>query len=244
MKDNFSTHAKQYAKFRPTYPDELFNFLISLVSLKETAWDCGTGNGQVAVKLSEHFHKIYATDISRQQIKNAIKKPNISYKIAPAENTTFVDNRFDLITVAQAIHWFDFSKFYKEVKRTLKDNGIIAVIGYSLIGINPEINKVIEKLYKEILHEYWDKERFYIDELYRTIPFPFTEIEAPEFSVSFNWSFEELTGYLNTWSAVQHYIKATGANPIGLIREDLFNAWGETSRKTVHFPILTRIGHI
>jgi ubiquinone/menaquinone biosynthesis C-methylase UbiE len=244
MKDNFSTHARQYAKFRPTYPDELFHFLISLITNKEAAWDCGTGNGQVAVKLSKHFKKVYATDISRRQIANARKKRNIVYKIEPAEETAFDADQFDLITVAQAIHWFDFEKFYAEVKRTLKANGVIAAIGYSLIGINPEIDRIIEKLYKEILHNYWDKERAYIDDLYRTIPFPFSEIKTPEFSSTFHWTFEELTGYLNTWSAVQHYIKENSTNPVELIKDDLSHAWGKSSKKTVNFPILTRIGHI
>lgn len=244
MKDNFSAYAQQYAKFRPTYPDELFDFLTSIISNKKAAWDCGTGNGQVAVKLSEHFKKVYATDISRRQIANAPNKANIFYKIEPAEKTSFGADQFDLITVAQAIHWFNFDKFYAEAKRTLKPEGIIAVIGYSLIQINPEIDEVIKKLYKDILHNYWDKERTYINKLYRTIPFPFTEITTPAFSNIFHWTFEELKGYLNTWSAVQHYIKENSTNPVELIEDDLISAWGKSERKAVHFPILTKIGHI
>ena len=106
---------------------------------KKTAWDCGTGNGQVAVKLSQYFNEVYATDLSSAQIENADKK-NIFYSVENAEETLFPDNKFDLITVAQAIHWFDFENFYNEVERNLKPGGIIAVIGYDIFRINEEIN--------------------------------------------------------------------------------------------------------
>src|SRR4030095_11116914 len=138
MKDNFATQSDQYVKFRPTYPDELYQFLLPLVKTKDAAWDCGTGNGQVAQELSKHFKKVYATDISEKQIKNAIQRENIFYKVESAERTSFPDKSFDLITVAQAIHWFDFGAFYKEVERTIKPNGVLAVIGYGLLSIDED----------------------------------------------------------------------------------------------------------
>src|SRR6185503_9076126 len=132
MKDNFSLQSYQYAKFRPTYPKELYDFLLSLVETREVAWDCGTGNGQVANELAKYFKQVYATDISEKQIQQAVKKDNIFYKVESAENTSFPANEFDLITVAQAIHWFSFDEFYNEVNRTIKPGGILAVIGYGL----------------------------------------------------------------------------------------------------------------
>src|SRR5437879_2833438 len=110
MKDNFSKRSHLYARFRPTYPRQLFEFLISLVPERQAAWDCGTGNGQVAAVLAGYFDKVYATDISENQIKHAVEKPNVVYKIEAAEQTSFPDELFDLITVAQAVHWFDFSR--------------------------------------------------------------------------------------------------------------------------------------
>lgn len=244
MKDNFSTQSELYARFRPTYPEELYQFLYSLVETKDTAWDCGTGNGQVAQELSKHFKEVYATDISEKQIRNAIQRNNIFYKGESAEKTSFPDKTFDLITVAQAIHWFNFDLFYKEVKRTIKPNGILAVIGYGLLNIDEETDKIITKFYHEIVGTYWDKERKYVDEDYQTIPFPFKEIKAPQLYNTYKWSLEQLIGYLNTWSAVQHYINANNQNPVELVYEDLQEIWKGKTTKTVKFPILLRIARL
>jgi ubiquinone/menaquinone biosynthesis C-methylase UbiE len=242
MKDNFSTQSEQYVKFRPTYPDELYQFLLPLVKTKDAAWDCGTGNGQVAQELSKHFKKVYATDISEKQIKNAIQRENIFYKVESAERTSFPDKSFDLITVAQAIHWFDFGAFYKEVERTIKPNGVLAVIGYGLLSIDEDTDKIINRFYHEIVGPYWDKERKYVDEYYRTVPFPFKEIEPPKLYNIYEWNIEHLIGYVETWSAVQHYIKVNNQNPVDLVFKDLQQTWGINTAKTVKFPILLRIG--
>ena len=245
MKDNFSNHSKQYSVFRPTYPDEAIEFIIDLVADKANAWDCGTGNGQLAAKLSPFFQHIYATDISENQIANAVKKDNITYEVVSAENVNFDKNFFDLITVAQAIHWFDFDKFYEKVRLTLKTDGILAVIGYNLMTIDDECDRVIRHLYSDILGDnYWDKERKYLDEQYLTIPFPFHEIQAPKFSQKVNWNIDELIGYLNTWSAVQHYIKANHSNPVDDIRTQLEKIWGNNQKKEITFPTLLRIGKV
>ena len=243
MKDNFSKQSKEYAVFRPTYPDEVLEFILSQVSSKTSAWDCGTGNGQVAAKLSSFFQTVYATDISENQIANAVKKDNIMYQVASAEDAPFDENSFDLITVAQAIHWFDFDRFYNKVRSTLKPDGILAVLGYNLMTVDAQCDTIIRYLYSDILGDtYWDKERKYLDDQYQTIPFPFEEIRAPEFSQKVNWNLDELIGYLNTWSAVQHYIKANGTNPVDEIRRRFEEFWEEDEKKEVCFPTLLRIG--
>jgi ubiquinone/menaquinone biosynthesis C-methylase UbiE len=244
MKDNFSTQSKLYAQFRPTYPVELFEFLYSLLTEYKTAWDCGTGNGQIAVKLAEKFNKVYATDISLNQLNNAVQRENVYYKIESAEKTSFEENQFDLITVGQAIHWFDFEKFYNEVRRTLKQDGILAVIGYSLVRVNSQIDKIVDTFYSDVVGNYWDAERKYIDEEYRTIPFPFSEIETPEFSSRFTWSFDHMIGYLNTWSAVQHYKKANKTNPVDEVSDELKRVWKNDKSKPASFPILLRVGKL
>jgi ubiquinone/menaquinone biosynthesis C-methylase UbiE len=235
MKDNFSQDSKQYAQFRPRYPKDLFDHLLSLVKEKNTAWDCGTGNGQVAGVLADHFTNVYATDISQQQINEAIKLPNIFYSVQPAEKTSFHEKEFDLITVAQAIHWFRFDDFYAEVKRTLKPGGIIAVIGYGPIQTIKPLQEIIDHFYKNIIGSYWDAERHYIDELYQTIPFPFEEITMPVFTMSYQWTLVQLTGYLGTWSAVKHYIKQHQTDPVALIQKELSGAWPATP--SISFPV-------
>src|SRR5579859_6423418 len=210
MKDNFSTKADDYARFRPSYPQALFDFLLSLVPRREHAWDCGTGNGQVAVALAPFFARVDATDISSAQLKNAMVHERIEYSVQAAEKTSFPDDYFDLITVAQAIHWFDFAAFYREVDRTIRDGGVLAVIGYDLIRISPAVDAVLDGFYRDVVGPFWDKERKYIDEQYRTIPFPYADIAVPVFANPVEWSFEHLIGYISTWSAVKHYQREKG----------------------------------
>ena len=97
MKDLFSQHAEQYRKFRPTYPKEIYPFIAGQVPLHEAAWDCGTGNGQVALNLCDYFDQVYATDISENQLKHADRKNNLVYSVAPAEKTSFPDSRAAMI---------------------------------------------------------------------------------------------------------------------------------------------------
>ncbi len=244
MKDNFSEEANKYAQFRPTYPIAFFDYLKTITQNHETAWDCGTGNGQVAQILAKTYQHVYATDISKAQLDNAIPLPNIYYSIQSAEECHFKDNFFDLIIIAQAIHWFHFEQFYKQVNRTAKNNAHIVVIGYDLLNINPLIDAIIKRFYTQIIGPYWDNERHYIDEKYQTIPFPFTEIKTLEFENKYQWNLAQLIGYLNTWSAVKHYVKANNTNPIDLIYKELNEIWQPDEIKTVNFPLLTRIGKI
>lgn len=242
MKDNFSTQAAEYAIYRPTYPQELYDYLFSLVKYKDNAWDCATGNGQVARILAKHFQSVYATDISEKQLSQALKLPNIIYQVESSDKANVPNDSFDLITVAQAIHWFNFDAFYAEVKRTLKTDGLLAVIGYGLMFIDKKVDQAIFKLYEDILGKYWDNERRYIEEGYKTIPFPFEEIVAPHFQIKTSWNFNQMIGYLNTWSSLQHYKKANDRNPLEYMFTELKEAWGDDAVKDVHFPILLRIG--
>ncbi|MCW3090439.1 MAG: methylase involved in ubiquinone/menaquinone biosynthesis [Ferruginibacter sp.] len=240
-KDNFSTQANEYAKYRPAYPPELYNFLFSLVEDRRTAWDCATGNGQVAMELSSFFEKVYATDISEQQLKNAVQKDNIFYSVERAESSSLEDNSIGLVAVAQAIHWFDFDRFYREVKRVLTPNGVFAIIGYGLLKVNEEVDRIIKDFHDNIVGPYWDKERKYIDENYQTIPFPFEEIAAPKIINRYYWTLEDLTGYLDTWSAVQHYINAKNENPVEVIKPALKKIWPEGTKQEMRFPIMLRV---
>jgi SAM-dependent methyltransferase len=241
MKDNFSTASDKYAQFRPTYPSALFDFLLSLVPRRERAWDCGTGNGQVAVELAAAFDRVYATDISASQLRNAVAHEHIDYSVQPAERTSFPDAYFDLITVAQAIHWFDFDAFYREVNRTIRPGGLLAVIGYHLIRLSPAVDAVLDAFYRDVVGPFWDRERRYIDQRYQTIPFPYADIAAPAFRNTVEWSFDHLVGYIGTWSAVQHYRKAKGADPVALVYPALKEAWGAALTREGHFPILLRV---
>jgi SAM-dependent methyltransferase len=243
MKDRFSNHSKQYAAFRPTYPIALYDFIDGLVQGKNNVWDCGCGNGQVAKDLSAKYKKVFATDVSTKQIENAVQAENIFYSIAAAEKTNFETSFFDLITVGQALHWFDIPKFFDEVKRVGKPGGIIAAWGYGLLKINSEIDQHINFFYTKVIGPYWDKERKLVDEHYEKIEFPFEEIPSPYFDFSFEWSFAQLHGYLTTWSAVQKFIMQNGNNPVDDLIKPIQPHWNKEKFK-VTFPLFLRVGRI
>ncbi len=242
MKDHFTSLARQYASFRPTYPPELYAFIYKFVQRFERAWDAGTGNGQVARDLSPRFARINATDISKGQLDQAPLRSNIEYSLA-AETTTFDTESIDLITVAQAIHWFNIPKFYNEVRRVGRRDGILAVWGYSLLRIAPGLDSMIDSYYKDVVGPFWDPERRLIDEHYRTIPFPFEEIASPPFELVFEWTIGEMEGYLTTWSAVLKYKKEKNSDPVPGLVAKLRPLWGAPTQ-TVRFPLFLRIGKI
>lgn len=241
-KDNFSKQSSTYAKFRPTYPKEVFEYLNSIIQQKNKVWDCATGNGQMAVVLAESFEKVIATDISENQLAHAPQMPNIEYLKCSAEETPFKGDSFDLITVAQAIHWFDFEKFYAEAKRVAKNDAVLFVIGYSTPRFEPKIDSNVQRFYKDITGPYWDAERKHIDAHYESIPFPFEKIECPVFSMNYEWTIEMAEGYFNSWSAVQHFIKKNGYNPVNQLVEDLSVVWNGSEK--VNFPLFTKVGQI
>lgn len=241
MKDHFSEQSGRYAVYRPDYTDEIFKYLCSLTDNRDKAWDCGTGNGQIAVGLANCFESVYATDISKNQLNHARQSDRVFYSQQPAEKTDFSDAYFDLIVVSQAIHWFDIEAFYKEVYRTLKDDGHIVVMGYDLVHLEGELDKLIHQFYSETLGSYWDPERQYLDEKYQTIPFPFKEVQTPDFNIEYQWTADQLLGYLSTWSAVKNYINQNGSDPLQLIEAPLRKWWGKSVKK-VSFTVILRHG--
>lgn len=246
FKDNFSKQAEVYVKFRPTYPTELFEFLANLTLEHKLAWDCGTGNGQSAMKLANYYEKVYATDPSQEQIKNAIPHDRIVYKVENAENPSSIENNsVDIITVAQAVHWFDFDKFYTEVKRVLKPNGIIAVWAYGVPTISKELDIIIKDFHDNIVGEFWLSENKLIDKEYSTIPFPFTEIKTPEFFIKKQVTLSETLGHLRSWSATQKYIDKYNENPMENLSQKLQQHWGGIETyKEMTWKLILKVGKI
>lgn len=241
-KDLFSGHASLYAAFRPRYPQALYDHLLKYVDARNTAWDCATGNGQVAIVLSQYFDRVIATDISQAQLDNAQQATNIEYRITSAEETPFNDCSFDLITVAQAFHWFNQEKFFTEAQRLLKPNGLLAIWGYGLLSVDHIIDQEIMHLYKNTVGPYWDKARSLVDEGYRQSNFPFVEIENPSFFIRTSWTLKHLAGYLESWSATQQYMKVNQINPVTPLIEKLSKSWNPDEQKTISFPIFLRMG--
>lgn len=244
MKDLFSKHASTYAAFRPVYPKVLYDFIFEKIQHKRNAWDAGTGNGQVAQYLAEHFDHVHATDISAEQLKHAASRRNVSYHQSPAEHTDFANDTFDLITVAQALHWIDTPAFFNEASRVGRPESLVAVWGYSLLKTDTRIDQIIENFYTREVGKYWDPERRLIDTHYRDVKFPFTEIQSPDFYIDVEWTREHLEGYILSWSATQKYIQTNHFNPVNALSRQLDSYWRCGESKSVRFPIFMRVGVI
>lgn len=244
VKDRFSEGSDKYAHFRPSYPLELYEFLYSQIEHFEHAWDVGTGSGQVATALSMRFKNVVATDISAPQIANAERRPNIRYIVCRAEQTPFPEASFDLITAAMALHWFDPQPFYREARRTAKPGALIAVWGYDLLEIGPYTDELITAYHRDVLGPYWDYERHYVDDRYLHIPFPFEEIPNPGFTMRMEWTLTQLTGYLDTWSALRNYRRETGQDPLPDLIARIEEHWPAGQVHQVRFPVFLRVGRI
>lgn len=245
FKDHFSPQADRYTRYRPGYPRELFQFLASLPASIAHAWDCGTGNGQAAVALAEFFTRVDATDPSSRQIEHAVPHARVTYQVAPAEHCPLPDDSVDLVTVAQALHWFDLDRFYSEVRRVGRAHSVIAAWTYGLATITPEIDAIVQRLYSDVLGAYWPPERRLVEQRYATIQFPFAEIESPQFSMAARWNLDDLLGYLSTWSSAQKFLETHGVDPLDTVRGDFARIWGPAeSERTVHWPLHLRVGRI
>ncbi len=243
FKDHFSKHAGDYARFRPDYPLEWFRWLASLCESTELALDCGTGNGQAAHALTSHFNRVIATDPSSTQIANAVPHPQIDYRVHAAEDSGLPDNSIDLLTVAQAFHWFDFPRFHLEAKRILKPGGIIAIWTYTLAKTEPAIEEIVAHYYRHIIRPFWPPEWLITSERYETVDFPYREVSVPEFTMSKTWSLDDYLGFLSTWSARNRYIAEHKKDPLDLIFNDLRAAWGAPEEKRrILWPLHARIG--
>ena len=244
FRDCFSGHAADYREFRPSYPPELFQFLASIAPRRDLAWDCGTGNGQAAVGLAEHFARVVATDASAEQLKNAQPHPRVEYVVAPAERCPLPDHSADLVLAAQALHWFDHDRFYAEVRRVGRPGAIIAATCYYEPSVGPNVDPVLRR-WEDFIRPYWTPERAWVDAGYRTIPFPFPEVPAPQFHLSIESNLERFLGYLGTWSATRQFVQKHGRDPLEPFVPDFAKAWGDlAAERMVRWQFHLRLGRV
>ena len=237
FKDYFSIQAEDYSVYRPEYPTELFEWLASLCPEHQLAWDCGTGNGQAAVAMTNQFSYVIGTDASESQIYRAMVYPRVEFEVALAQNSPHKDHSVDLVTVGQALHWFEFDAFFNEVSRVVKPNGVLAVWCYELHQITPEVDAVVMDYYQNIIGGFWPEERKHIENRYQGIDFPFEPIPSPKCTMQKQWTLKHLVGYLGTWSATQNYIEKHNKDPRAEVLDALTKAWGDDETKTVTWPV-------
>ncbi len=238
----FSQNSDQYARNRPRYPEELFAYLSDICAEHERAWDCATGNGQAAVSLAKYFAQVEATDVSAEQIQQHIRHPKVTYSLSPAEYTSFPNQSFDLITVATALHWFNQPKFFHEVDRVLKPNGVLAIWAYDFFTIEPEIDELITREFFKPIDPYWAEGNRQMFRGYRDVVFPFDEVQnPPSFSMKMEWNLNQLTAFLQTWSAVKRFAAEHGIDPVVKLESALMSLWGESENvRVVKMPLFFR----
>ena len=241
--DHFSEKSAGYAQARPTYPDELFRLLAGWAPGVDRAWDCATGNGQAAIGLARHFRQVEATDASAEQIANAVPTDRVTYSVQPAERTSFPDASFDAVSVAQALHWFDFDRFNAEVRRVLKPRGVILVTSYGWSHVSPAFDADLKRVVLDPIRPHWPPQNAHIFAGYRDIPFPYERIEMPPLQIELRWSFAQLVAYIGTWSATRRLLQS---DPQFLERAaaQLAPAWGAERERTVIMPLLTLCGRV
>lgn len=244
--DHFASVAQQYADFRPHYPEELFAWLASQCTAHERAWDCGAGNGQASVPLADYFAVVEATDASAAQLAQAVPHSKIRYRVAPAEDSGLATASVDLVTVAQALHWFDLDKFYAEVRRVLKPGGVIAAWSYGMIGLDSDaLDAALRDFYWHTIGPYWPSERRHVETGYRELDFPFQPVGTPALAMQVEWTMAQLLGYLRSWSASARYQTATGNDPTTDLIVRMSASWGAPEcRHRVSWPLSIRAGRM
>jgi ubiquinone/menaquinone biosynthesis C-methylase UbiE len=243
FKDHFSRQAADYSRYRPGYPDELIAYVASLAPSRTLAVDCATGNGQAAVALAAHFDEVLAVDASDAQLAQAQPHPRVRYERALAEALPVADGQVALVAVAQAIHWFDFDGFHAECRRVLMPGGVLAAWTYTVFRAGGDIDEVVDRFYEGTVGPYWPPEREYVQQAYRTIPFPWDEVVPPTFRLQTDWTLEQVLGYFASWSSVQQYrARHDGQDPLPDVERELASVWPAGTTVRLDWPLYLRVG--
>lgn len=244
FEDHFSPRAASYASFRPRYPHPLFDYLAHCCPQHDAAWDCACGSGQATLDLAQRFATVLATDASAAQLAAAPPHPKVRYRAAPAEASGLAAASVDLITVAQALHWFELAPFYAEVRRVLRPRGVLAAWTYGVLHVtDARIDRLLQEFCWDTLQPDWPAQRQLVETGYRTLAFPFAEMTPPAFQMHEDWSLPHLLGYIGTWSASARHLERTAVDPVAALARQLAPLWGEPEQlRRIRWPLSLRVG--
>ncbi|MFV0408165.1 MAG: class I SAM-dependent methyltransferase [Paracoccus sp. (in: a-proteobacteria)] len=228
---HFNEGGNGYAQHRPDYPRELAEALATLCMRHDHAVDVGCGTGQLTSLLAGKFGQVTGIDPSASQIESAAHGPGISYRIASSEASGLDDGCADLITAAQAAHWFNLDQFYAEARRIARPGAILALVSYGVPEFSDDFSQSFNQFYWHDIHRYWPADRVHVEQGYRSLDFPFMQLTMPELWIRREWSFHELSGYIDTWSATRQAQKAGEGDIFDAARAKLANRWGDPGQR-------------
>ena len=243
LSDHFSPVAASYAACRPRYPEQLFDYLAALAPRRTLAWDCAAGTGQATLPLASRFETVVATDISISMLEQAPRHPRVDYRGVPAQASGLPTASVDLVTVAQALHWLDTDLFYEEAARVLIRGGVLAVWSYATPYLDSAtLQRELSRFCGEVVGPYWPAGRRHVEAGYRTLRFPFPELDPPAFAMEEQWRLARLIGYIGTWSATQRFREVVGRDPVRDLERALAPHWDPSSTQRVRWRLTVRVG--
>ncbi|MEM0911188.1 MAG: class I SAM-dependent methyltransferase [Pseudomonadota bacterium] len=239
----FDDKSDLYAKSRPQYPQELYEWLSGICPSNKSVWDVGCGNGQASVDLIRFFESVQSTDVSPSQIKNAPSINGITFSVQQAERTNFASQSFDAICVAQALHWFDYEAFWPEVFRVLKPEGVFCAWGYCWPHVSPKIDALLASSFLSVIRPYWPEQNKLLWDGYVDVPFPFkTRIATPQISLTMHLSIEQFFAYLHSWSATRRCVDMQGNAFFNASFNQISSVWGAAESRQISMDLVLIAG--
>lgn len=241
--EHFRTIAKQYAEFRPRYPEAIVDLLAEHCASHELAWDAGCGNGQLTVLLARRFARVIGTEPAPEQLAHAEQAPRVEYILSKAELPMLAPHSVDLAVAAQAAHWFHWPRYVAELDRVTRPGAVVALVSYGILRVDGEAGALVDRYYHETVAPFWPPERRHVENGYRDLPWPWAEIEAPSIEMTALWTRDELAGYIATWSATVKMLQSLGPEPYVALCDALARVWPDGERRVVSWPLLVRRAH-
>ncbi|MCJ8170730.1 class I SAM-dependent methyltransferase [Atopomonas sediminilitoris] len=239
----FQAEACAYQRYRPDYPAELFAWLSQQCASQQRVLDIACGSGQASEAWRSHFDQVLACDLNLAGLQRSPAHSPVLYVQSAAERLPITDHSLDMISVAQALHWFATPTFYNEARRVLQPHGLISAWSYGFFSSGlPALDHALQHFHDHTLGAYWSAGREHVMQGYRHLPFPFTQHLTPTFNITRHWLAEELLGYLSSWSALAQY-RQHHADPLPALANTLHDIWPSSGERLCFtWPLCVLLG--